>query len=139
MKEHALNITVMRRTVEENAWKPITMAEAVHELESGGYWKAGTTEDMLRQHLMLWTPFAQFCIPREGQTLSGQGDNLEEELRLEIRRHLDKCDPEATPRICERTSTTDGYRDVEDTIIRMMLHDDITAGAAIAQLEAEYE
>lgn len=129
----------MRRIVSENVWKPITLSDAIHELESGGYWKKGTTEGMLKLGLQLFTPFAQFCIPREGQTLEGPGDNLEDELRLEVKRHLDKCDADATPRICERTKTTDGYREVEDAVIRLMLHDEITAGAAIAQLESEYE
>lgn len=132
-------ITVMRRIVSENEWKPISMSEAIHELESGDYWKKGTTENMLKLGLQLFTPFAQFCIPREGQSLEGVGDDLEEQLRLEVKRHLDKCDSEASPRICERISTTDGYREVEDTVIRLMLHDQITAGAAIAQLENEYE
>ena len=131
--------TVMRRRVGETKWEPISLKEAIRQLEGAGYWKEGTTEDMLKDHLQLWTPFAQFCIPREGETLEGVNENLEAELRLEIKRHLDKCDPEATPRICERTSTIDGYRDVEDAVIRLMIHDDITPGAAIAQLESEYE
>jgi hypothetical protein len=133
------NIKVLRRTVKENVWKPITLASAVRDLEGGGYWKEGTTSEMLQLNLQLWTPFAQFWIPREGQTLEGLSDNIEEQLRLEIRRHLNKCDSEATPRICDRIKTSDGYRDIEDSVIRVMIHDDITPGAAIAQLEMEYE
>src|SRR5574337_10059 len=101
-------ITVMRREVSENVWKPVLLSEAIHELESGGYWKEGTSEGMLKLGLQLYTPLAQFCIPKEGQTLSGPGDNLEQEFRLEVKRHLDKCDAEATPRICQRISTTEG-------------------------------
>lgn len=132
-------VKVMRRRADENTWEPITLKEAVRQLEGAGYWKEGTTEEMLKAHLQLWTPFAQFYIPREGETLEGVSDRLEEELRLEIKRHLDKCDPEATPQICGRTSTTAGYREVEDAVIRLMLHEQITAGAAIAQLEMEFE
>lgn len=132
--------TVYKKRNEPGAeWKPITMEKAVRDLE-GGYWKEGTTEKMLRGGVRLWTPWAYYQMKREGEELQGlteEEQRIEDELRLEIKRHLDKCNSEALPKVFERISSKDGYRQIEDMVIRMMVKEQITPGPAIAQLESE--
>jgi hypothetical protein len=63
--------------------------------------------------------------------------SLEQALRLAIKKELDKCRASSTPNVCERIKTKEGYRSVEDMIIRMLIHDSITPGAAISQIESD--
>lgn len=128
---------VLRKLNEKDAdWQEITLAEAIHDLESGGYWKAGTTESMLKEGYQLWTPFAYYKIQLN---VVGSLDtpSIVQEFRLEVKRHLDKCETDAIPKICRRIQTIQGYRSIETLIITMMLNDQISAGAAISQIETE--
>lgn len=63
--------------------------------------------------------------------------DLTRQLRIAIKKELDRCDKVATPKICERISTKEGYLAIEELIIKILLRDVITPGAAIAQLEME--
>ena len=124
----------------EEDWKAISLDQAIHDLESGGYWKKGTTKAMLLQGTQLWTPFALYRLKGSGKVLNGLGDpsaQLSTELRLEIKRHLDKCTSEACPTIYKLVRIREGYTQIEERIIRMVIRDQITPGAAISQIEAE--
>ncbi len=117
-------------------WKKITISEAIKDLEEAGYWKKGSTEAMLKEGHELWTPFAYYKM--SDKSLNGlirQG--LEQELRLEIKRNLDKCNPSATPKVCSRIHAPSGYQNIEAQIIKMMIRDQIGAGACISQIETE--
>ncbi len=59
------------------------------------------------------------------------------EVRVEIKKHLAKCDASATPQICEMLKTPEGYRKIESMIIFMLIYGQTSIGAAIAQLEME--
>ena len=64
-------------------------------------------------------------------------DNLETSVRLEIKRNLDKCDSTNTPGICEIIKTHEGYRKIESMVIFKLIYEQISIGAAIAQIEME--
>ena len=70
-----------------------------------------------------------------GETLHGASDPTDT-LRLEIKRHLAKCDGSRTPRTCKRIATKEGYLQVEALIIGMCLRDPISIQTAIANLES---
>lgn len=119
-------------------WKEISLEQAVHDLESGGYWKRGTTAVMLIEGTELWTPFAQYRLKSKTSLngLSG-ASKLEQELRLEIKRHLDKCKVTILPKVSKYISTVEGYRTIEQRIIQMVIREQITPSSAIAHIETE--
>jgi hypothetical protein len=59
------------------------------------------------------------------------------EVRVEIKKHLAKCDASATPKICELIKTPEGYRKVESMVIFLLIYGQTGIGAAIAQVEME--
>ena len=64
--------------------------------------------------------------------------DTESRLRQAIQRELMRCDAHVTPAVCSRTKTLDGYRDVEDTIINMVIKQGLMPSACIAQLESDW-
>lgn len=115
-------------------WKEVTLDQAIHDLESHGYWKKGTTKQMLLEGKQLWTPFANYRI--KSSSLNGSA-SLTEQLRLEIKRSLDKCHKEILPNVCKRLQTIEGYRAIEARIIELVIKEQITPSAAIAHIELE--
>jgi hypothetical protein len=79
----------------------------------------------------------------ETTSLRGAGDHAGTEgdpvevLRLEIKRHLDKCDGSRTPKLCKRIGTEQGYLQVEELIIGICLGDGSTIQTAIVNLESD--
>ena len=65
-------------------------------------------------------------------------EQTETRLRQSIQRELMRCDPTVTPAVCSRTRTLDGYRQVEDTIINMVIKQGLMPSACVAQLESEW-
>ncbi|MCR9171909.1 MAG: hypothetical protein NXI10_05425 [bacterium] len=131
-------VIIQRKFIDKGEkWKDITLDEAIHDLESGGYWKQGTMASMLLEGTQLWTPFADYRLKKEGKLSGTTSENLEQELRLEIKRHLDKCDSVRLPKVCRLIQTEEGYQKVEQRIISMVIHEQITPSAAIAQIEVE--
>lgn len=120
-------------------WEEVTVDEAIHDLESGGYWKQGTTRAMLEQGTELWTPFAQYRLKGSGAIngLGSIGVQVEQELRLEIKRHLDKCNKQVLPKVCKIIESAKGYQVLEQRIISMVIKDQITPSAAISHIELE--
>lgn len=132
------NIIIQRKFVDSGQqWKDIKLEEAIHDLESGGYWKSGTTATMLLEGTGLWTPFALYRLKSSGSLHGANNENLGKELRLEIKRHLDKCKPESLPKVCEQIKSKEGYQKIEQRIIAMVINDQITPSAAITQIEVE--
>lgn len=120
-------------------WEEITLDQAIHDLESGGYWKQGSTRAMLLEGAELWTPFAQYRLNTTRRGVNGLGNPtqmIETELRLEIKRHLDKCDPALLPKVCAILKSG-GYETLEARIIQMIIKDQITPSAAISHIESE--
>lgn len=134
-------VTIQRKYVDSGQkWKDITLDQAIHDLESGGYWKEGTSSEMLKEGTQLWTPFAFYRKENSEGNLDGLSkatSKLEKELRLEIKRHLDKCSIESMPNVCEHLKTKKGYQGLETRIIGMVIKDQITPSGAIAQIESE--
>ena len=64
--------------------------------------------------------------------------DTETRLREAIQRELMRCDRNVTPAVCKRTSTLEGYKYVEDTIINMVIGQGLMPSACIAQLESEW-
>jgi hypothetical protein len=61
------------------------------------------------------------------------------QLRLLIRKELQKCNPAATPNFCEMIKTQSGYKKAEGMIITYAITNGVGIGAAIAQLESEMD
>ena len=64
---------------------------------------------------------------------------LETKLRLAIKKELERCKAGITPKFCEMIKTREGYLKAESMIIDYSIKNQISVGAAIAQLEAELE
>lgn len=63
-----------------------------------------------------------------------------DDLRSMVHDLLQNCDSRTTPRICSRTSTPQGYLQVEQEIINMVMSDsETTIQTAIIHLESEYD
>lgn len=62
---------------------------------------------------------------------------LEKALRLEIKRRLDQCDNLHTPNLFDLLKQPGGYLKAEEMIISKAIHDRISIGACIAQIESE--
>lgn len=65
--------------------------------------------------------------------------DLERELRITIKRELDKCSPSVTPKFCQMIQTKNGYLKAEDMIIEYCIKNQVSVSAAIGQLEVELE
>lgn len=61
------------------------------------------------------------------------------QLRLLVRKELQKCNPSATPHFCEMIKTQSGYKKAESMIINYTITNGVGIGAAIAQLESEMD
>jgi hypothetical protein len=59
------------------------------------------------------------------------------QLRLLIRKELQKCIPSATPIFCEMVKTQSGYKKAEGLIINYAIANGVGIGAAIVQLESD--
>ncbi len=131
--------TVIRRFVGPNEdWVPISKKEVIGDLEGAGYWAEGTTWDMLLDGHQLWTPHAQYKIKVEGLGAIDGPKDIDTEFRLEIKRNLDKCNKSATPKVCEKIQSQNGYTWVEATIAKIMINDQVSAGTAIVAIETDY-
>ena len=64
---------------------------------------------------------------------------VENALRTEVKKQLSTCSHEVTPVLCKMIQSTEGYRKAEEMIIRYALQNQVSIGAAIAQLEVELE
>lgn len=62
-------------------------------------------------------------------------DNIEKELREEIYRSLKNVTKENCPNVWNRIQTKDGYTQVEEMIINMVINDNITPSSCISQIE----
>jgi hypothetical protein len=58
------------------------------------------------------------------------------QLRLLIRKQLQRCNPSATPNFCEMVKTQSGYKKAESMILTYAITNRVSVGAAIAQLES---
>jgi hypothetical protein len=65
--------------------------------------------------------------------------DLAKELRLAIKKELEKCKKGATPKFCEMIKTKAGYLKAESMIIDFSIKNQISVSASIAQLESELE
>lgn len=65
--------------------------------------------------------------------------DLTQQLRLEIKQQLQQCDGSATPQVCQAIQSAEGYQKVEGLIIGMVIHQQLTPAAAIAQIEMEWQ
>lgn len=131
-------VIIQRKFMEKGeVWKDISLDQAIHDLETGGYWKEGTTESMLMNGSQLWTPIADYRRKPSGALSGTNKQSLATVFRLEIKRHLDKCNPEILPKVCRLIRTKEGYQKMEQRIIVMVINDQITPSAAIAQIESE--
>jgi len=65
-------------------------------------------------------------------------DQLVHELRLEVKRVITQASPTTYPTIYARLQDVQGYQQVEDAIINYVLHNNVTPGAALAQLESTW-
>jgi hypothetical protein len=61
------------------------------------------------------------------------------QLRLLIRKELQKCNPSATPNFCEMIKFQTGYRKAEGMILNYAIANGVGIGSAIAQLESEMD
>lgn len=59
-------------------------------------------------------------------------------IRVEINKALANCLRDATPYVCGLAETQDGYLQLENQIIRLMLNRSITPEEAIQIIETEY-
>lgn len=66
-----------------------------------------------------------------------RSEDVQKAVREEIKKYLDRCHSAATPRVCAMIQQAEGYRKVERLIILKLIHDQLTIGAAIAQIEME--
>ena len=89
---------------------------------------------LLEEGQILWTTEANY---KTSEDTLGNTPSLTEAFRLEIKRNLDKLTPEAIPKTHDRIQTKQGYKVIESAIIKMMMNDKISAGAAISQIEIE--
>ncbi len=64
-------------------------------------------------------------------------NHLEKAIRTEILTQLRKVKPGTTPNVFAAIQTPEGYKGMESRIINMMITDNITPGACIAQIESE--
>ena len=52
---------VVRRFKEAGAkWEPVTLQKCIDNTEGSGCWKQGTVEQMLKDGITVFTPFAEF-------------------------------------------------------------------------------
>lgn len=65
--------------------------------------------------------------------------NAVTQLRLEIKRQLQKCDGSSTPKVCAAIQSLEGYQKVEGQIIDLVIGQQLTPAAAIAQIEMEWQ
>lgn len=61
----------------------------------------------------------------------------EEKLRAEIYKALRKVTKKSCPNVYERIQTEEGYSQIENKIINMVIHDSITPSACIPHIESE--
>ncbi len=66
-------------------------------------------------------------------------NNVEHELRIEVRQQMSTCSKEVTPVLCQMIQSKEGYLKAEEMVIRYALQNQVSIGAAIAQLEVELE
>lgn len=118
-------------------WQSVDLVAAIHDLESKGYWKEGTTKSILQNGVTLWSPTHEYRKKQSGSLNGFDPLIIEQELRMEIKRHLDKCKGWAMPKVCARIQTKEGYKAMEFQVIKMMISGRITAGAAISQIEVD--
>lgn len=64
-------------------------------------------------------------------------EEVEKSVRSEIKKNLAKCNPAATPKVCEMIQTPEGYLRLENMIIFALIYGQTSIGAAIAQIEME--
>ena len=62
---------------------------------------------------------------------------LKEKFRLEINKQLMNCSSAATPIICKKIQSPEGYREIESRIINLSIKEGLTPASAIAFLESE--
>ena len=64
-------------------------------------------------------------------------ENIEKQLRTEIRTALQNVNETNCPNLYKRLSQKGGYLQVEEMIINMVINDHITPSSCIPQLESE--
>lgn len=65
--------------------------------------------------------------------------NVVTQLRLEIKKQLQRCDGQATPHVCAAIQSLEGYQKVEKQIIDLVIGQQLTPASAIAQIEMEWQ
>lgn len=53
-------IDILRKYVDEENWEIVTLEECISKTEGNGYWKKDTVEEMLKQGVVVFTPFAEY-------------------------------------------------------------------------------
>lgn len=69
--------------------------------------------------------------------MKNKGQNVVQQLRGLINDELQKITNVSYPNIYKRIQSKEGYKQVEDSIINMVISNNITPSACIAQLESE--
>ena len=64
---------------------------------------------------------------------------VENVLRTEVKKQLSTCSHEVTPVLCHMIQSKEGYLKAEAMVIRYAIQNQVSIGAAIAQLEVELE
>lgn len=64
--------------------------------------------------------------------------SLENQLREEVKRVIQSTSAGPYPAVTARLRDVEGYRQVEDAVINVVLANNITPGAALALLESEW-
>jgi len=63
--------------------------------------------------------------------------STEQKLRLAIQKELRACDGRAYPTICRSIGTPEGYRRIEEMVIRTVINQSLSVAAAVALVESE--
>jgi hypothetical protein len=64
-------------------------------------------------------------------------ENIEQQLRAAVYTALKSVTQKSAPKVFERIQTENGYAQIENMIINMVVNDRITPSACIGQIESE--
>ncbi|WP_338769916.1 hypothetical protein WAF17_10870 [Bernardetia sp. ABR2-2B] len=62
---------------------------------------------------------------------------MEHQIRLAIKKALDKCEAAKMPHVCLLKQTKTGYQRLESLILKLMIKNEFTPSEAIAHIENE--
>jgi len=119
----------------------ISISEADRKLTSDAVKAAQVLKLKLLDHIIVTKNNGYYSFAdNEGQILTGIVDNnmdTENKLRQEILEQLNKVTASNAPKVYQMLKTESGYRNIEQRIINLVVHDHITPSACIPQVENE--